>query len=131
MEDKNEVKQQFVELRAKGNSYDRIASKLSVSKGTLISWSREMFVDINNYLSMETDAILEKHKMAKKNQLELFGMQLNKIRKELEKRDLSDISTDKLLNMELKLIGVLNDVGVVQFTETGFFLDEPERQWKA
>jgi hypothetical protein len=58
-------------------------------------------------------------------------MQLNKIRKELEKRDLSDISTDKLLNMELKLIGVLNDVGVVQFTETGFFLDEPERQWKA
>jgi transposase len=40
MEDKNVVKQQFVELRSKGNSYDRIASKLNVSKSALIEWSR-------------------------------------------------------------------------------------------
>ena len=102
MEDKYEIQQQFIELRAKGNSYDRIAKKLGVSKGTLIEWSRRLAVDTRNHQNVEMDILLEKHRLAKSHQIEMYGTQLNKVRDELEKRELSDISTDKLLAMELK-----------------------------
>ena len=132
MEDKHEVQEQFIELRAKGNSYDRIASKLGISKGTLIEWSRRLSVEISNLRSVETDALLEKHKMAKSHQMEMYGTQLNKVRDELGKRDLSDVSTDKLLTMELKLLDAVNGAGSgVKFSSTEFVLDLPATEWDA
>ena len=46
MENKNDKKDQFVELRAKSNSYDSIAKKIGVSRGTLINWSHDLQLDI-------------------------------------------------------------------------------------
>lgn len=132
MEDKHEVQQQFIELRAKGNSYDRIASKLGVSKGTLIEWSRRLSIDINNLRNVEIDALLEKYKMARTHQMETYGSQLNKIRDELEKRDLSTISTDKLVAMELKLLDAVNNTsGGVRFSSSEFVIDLPATEWEA
>ena len=37
-----EIKQEFVELRAKGWSYTRIARRLKVSKSTLSNWRGEL-----------------------------------------------------------------------------------------
>ncbi len=104
-EDKADKQQEFVELRAKGNSYDRIAKKLGVSKGTLIQWSKELKIDIGNYIALEADALLDKYKMSKLSQLESYGTQLEKIRKEFEKRDLSEVPTPKLVEMQLKIMG--------------------------
>lgn len=134
MEDKNTVKQQFIELRAKGNSYDKIADTLKVSKPTLITWSKELTAELSNHIGIETDALLERHKMAKIHQLELYGIQLAKVRSELEKRDLSDVSTDKLLNMELKILNAINatEGGGLSFKEFGvLFLNQEERRWNA
>ena len=39
---KAEVKTQFVELRAKGFSYSKIARRLKVAKGTLANWSQDL-----------------------------------------------------------------------------------------
>lgn len=41
-----ETKQQFIELRAKGWSFDKIAKKLGKAKQTLIDWSKELDKDI-------------------------------------------------------------------------------------
>ena len=41
-----EEKQRFVELRAKGLSFERIAEELKVSKPTLIKWSEELFHEV-------------------------------------------------------------------------------------
>ena len=132
MEDKYEIQQQFIELRAKGNSYDRIAKKLGVSKGTLIEWSRRLAVDIRNHQNVEMDILLEKHRLAKSHQIEMYGTQLNKVRDELEKRELSDISTDKLLAMELKLLDAVKSTsGGVRFSSTEFVIDLPATEWEA
>ena len=112
MEDKLEVQDQFVELRAKGNSYDRIAKTLGVSKATLLKWSQDLSLEINNERNVAMDAIYEKHKLAKQHQMEMLGIQLGKVRKELEKRDLSEVSTDKLVTMQLKLLDAINSSGV-------------------
>jgi transposase len=117
MEDKIEVQNKFVELRAKGNSYDKIAKTLGVSKSTLLSWSKDLSLEINNERSVAMDAIYEKHKLAKQHQMEMLGIQLGKVREELEKRDLSEVSTDKLVTMQLKLLDAINSNGVnVTFT---------------
>lgn len=130
MENKHDIQLQFVELRAKGNSYDRIADNLGVSKGTLIEWSKQMYKEISNLKSIETDALLGKHRMARIHQLEIFGSQLNKIREELDKRDLSDVSTDKLLSMELKIIESINNGGSdIKFLTSDLFLGLPENTW--
>ena len=112
MEDKVEVQNQFVELRAKGNSYDNIAKTLGVSKSTLLSWSKDLSMAINNERNVAMDAIYEKHKLAKQHQMEMLGIQLGKVREELEKRDLSEVSTDKLVTMQLKLLDAVNSSGV-------------------
>ena len=112
MEDKVEVQNQFVELRAKGNSYDNIAKTLGVSKSTLLSWSKDLSMAIDNERNVAMDAIYEKHKLAKQHQMEMLGIQLNKVREELEKRDLAEVSTDKLVAMQLKLLDAVNSSGV-------------------
>lgn len=112
MEDKLEIQNQFVELRAKGNSYDNIAKTLGVSKSTLLSWSKDLSMAIDNERNVAMDAIYEKHKLAKQHQMEMLGIQLSKVREELEKRDLAEVSTDKLVAMQLKLLDAVNSSGV-------------------
>jgi len=104
MKDKIDKQQKFIELRAKGNSFDRTAKTLGISKGTLISWSKDLEMDIGNYVGLEADALLDKYKMSKINQLERYGLQLEKIREELGKRDSTNIPTPKLIEMELKIV---------------------------
>lgn len=43
-----ETKEKFVELRAKGLSFDRIAAELHVSKQSLINWAKELETEIGN-----------------------------------------------------------------------------------
>lgn len=65
MEDKTDKQQQFIELRAKGNSFDNIAKKLKVSKGTLISWSKNFDLEIKNQTSVEMDSLRDKLALTK------------------------------------------------------------------
>lgn len=112
MDNKNEAKDQFVELRAKGNSYDKIAKTLGVSKSTLLNWSKDLSIAIDNERNVAMDAIYDKHRLAKQHQMEMLGIQLSSVRSELEKRDLSEVPTDKLLNMQMKLLDAINNNGV-------------------
>lgn len=109
MKSKNDIKDEFITLRAKGNSYDTIAKKLKVSKNTLISWSKVLQLEIKNYQNFEADATLEKYKMSKNNQLVSLGEQLEKVREEINKRDLSEVPTPKLIDIEMKILASIND----------------------
>ena len=110
MEDKIDKQQQFIELRAKGNSFDNIAKKLKVSKGTLISWSKDFDLEIKNQTSVEMDSLRDKLALTKKHQLKSYGEQLSNIRNELSKRDLSDVKTEKLIEVEIKLLEAVNSL---------------------
>ncbi len=97
-----DIKQQFIELRAKGYSFDKIASKLGKAKQTLINWSKDLQDEIANQKALELEEIYTKYKLHKENRIETFGEMLSKIKEELTNRDLSDIPTDKLLDIFLK-----------------------------
>ena len=99
---KLEVKSQFIELRAKGWSYLKIARKLKVSKNTLASWGTELDGDIASLRAVEMEALHEKYFMTKEARIQLLGEQLKEIKAELKRRGLEAVSTEKLLEMELK-----------------------------
>ena len=104
---KMEIKSQFIELRAKGWSYLKIARKLKVSKNTLASWGAKLDGEIASLRAVEMEALHEKYFMTKEARIQLLGEQLKEIKAELKKRGLGDVSTEKLLEMELKLYQAL------------------------
>jgi transposase len=101
------TKKEFIQLRAKGISFNKIDSKLSVSKTTLIEWSKELEREIANLRAMELEELQQMYFVQKQKRIELFGSQLERIIKELETRDLSDVQTEKLLDFKLKYLDFL------------------------
>ncbi len=111
MKDK-ETKEKFVELRAKGLSFDRIAQELHVTKQTLINWAKELETEIGNMRRIELETLQKKYYMLKRQRIELFGEKLKTIKDELDKRDLSDLPTDKLFDLFMKCFHQLQEESV-------------------
>lgn len=97
-----ELKERFIELRAKGWSFDKIAKETGKAKQTLIDWSKELQDKIANRKALELEALYESYYLMRENRLQTFGAMLTKIKEEVERRDLSDVPTDKLLELLLK-----------------------------
>ena len=97
-----QTKETFIELRAKGWSFDKISKELGKAKQTLIDWSKELQDEIANRKALELEALYETYYLQRENRLQGFGAMLSKIKEEVERRDLSDLPTDKLLDLFLK-----------------------------
>jgi transposase len=99
-----DVKEQFIEMKAKEYSFSSISEELKVSKPTLIDWSKEFKMDIENRRSLEIEALQEKYFVTWGKRMALYHEQLERVRTELDNRDLSDMSSKELLEVEIKLI---------------------------
>ncbi len=95
-------RERFIELRAQGWSFDKIAKDMGKAKQTLINWSKELQEEIANRKALELESLYEKYYLLKEHRLQNFGTMLQKMREEILNRDLSDVSTDKLLDLLLK-----------------------------
>jgi len=105
----NETKQKFIELRASGYSYDKIAKELNVSKQTLIKWSAKLEHDITTAECISYATLLESYELVKQARIEKLAEQIKRVRDEINKRDLSDIPTEKLFVVLEKLNKQLSD----------------------
>ncbi len=109
-----DTKKRFIELRAKGLSYDKISGELGVSKPTLLKWGGELWKEISEAKIIELDAVLEEFGLAKVGRVRILAKHLKKVEDELAKSDFSDVRTEKLLEMALSLRAeILNEVGAV------------------
>jgi len=97
-----DVKQRFIELRAQGMSFEKIAKELGKAKQTLIDWSKELQEEISNHKAMELEALYETYYLFKEARLKQFGEIVARLSEELQERNLSDVPTDKLLDLYLK-----------------------------
>ena len=104
-----DTKQRFIELRAKSWSFDKIAKELGKAKQTLIDWSKELQDEIANLKALELEALYESYYLLRENRLQTFGAMLTKIKEEALKRDLSDVPTDKLLDLLLRYENQVKD----------------------
>jgi len=94
--------QKFLVLRAQGKSLRTIEKEIGTNRGTLAKWEREHLEELKNLKAVERDTMREKYLLTNHAQLELLGTQFMRLKKELEKRDLSDIPTLKLHELVLK-----------------------------
>ena len=106
---KAELKADFVQLRAKGLPYLRIAERLGVAKSTLANWNAELEAQIASARAMELEALQEEFFLLKEGRIRLLGEQLQRLRQELANRDLSSVPTDKLLELLLKYQAALKE----------------------
>lgn len=104
-----ETKEQFIELRAKGWSYDKIAKKLGKAKQTLIDWNKDFEYEISNLKSLELEALYDKYYLLKEGRIKMFGGMVQKLKEEAMNRDLSELPTDKLLDLLLKYDNQVNE----------------------
>ena len=96
-----DIKERFIELRAKGYSFDKIAKELSKAKQTLIDWSKELQDEIANVKALELEALYEKYYLLKESKITNYGAILSKITTELKDRDFSKVNTGQLLELYL------------------------------
>ena len=108
-----ETKRRFIELRAKGYSFDKIAKELGKAKQTLLDWSRDLDQEIARAKALELDSLYESYGLYKEARLKTLGEILSKLKKEVDNRDLTDLPTDRLLDLFLKYEGVVKE-GLVE-----------------
>jgi hypothetical protein len=96
-----ETKEKFIELRAKGWSFDKIAKDLGKAKQTLIDWSKELQDEIANRKALELEALYESYFLLKEAKIKKYGSILSKITNELERRDFNNVPTGRLLELYL------------------------------
>ena len=125
---KEEQKSKFIHLRAKGYSYARIAKELKVSTSTLTNWNQELQEEVSQARAMELEALQEEYFVLKEGRIRLLGDQLKVIQKEIGGRDLSNVSTEKLMDLQLRYFGELKAEYVVTGVrnKTGTKLDSKE-----
>lgn len=102
------TKEQFIQLRAEGKSFQSISEEIGVSKPTLIEWSKDFAIQIANYKAIEMEALQERYFVQKRQRVVLFGEQIAKLKEELSKRDLKEVSTDKLFELLAKYATALS-----------------------
>lgn len=101
--------EKFIELRARGLSFEKIAQELGVSKPTLLKWERENDSRVAEARALELQGVLEKYQLMRSQRAEAFSSLLSSALLELRRRSetLQELSTEKLLSVVLSLEGRL------------------------
>jgi len=118
MTGKTDNKLKFVELRAKGEPYSKIAKKLKVSSGTLTAWNRELSKEIAEAKAEKLRELYDSYFMVKEARIKQLGDTLKQVNAALNKKDLAELNTGQLLEFKLRLIQELQSEYIDLDTET-------------
>jgi hypothetical protein len=99
--------------------------ELGTNKDTCNKWDRELKAQIAKHKSERLQDVYTEYGMYKEARIKALGTALNNIDTELSSRDLSDVSTDKLLDYKLKYTTALSEeyVPIAPQTDEGQVLD--------
>src|SRR5438477_10787605 len=95
-----ETKNQFLKLRAEGCSFSRIASRLHVSKPTLLAWNRQQLGQCHSPRALELKALEES--LPRPELLRCIN-NLRSVEQALASRGLREIPTAQLLRFAIAL----------------------------
>lgn len=104
-----ENKERFIELRAHGLSFDKIALEIGVSKPTLIKWNRECSKEVANLTYFNFEKLIEQYRLLKTHKIEALAKTLNRVLDELSKRNFENVSTKDLVSIAFAIEGRLKE----------------------
>jgi hypothetical protein len=105
-----DMKNQFLELRAKGWSLSRIAERLKVSQRTLVDWNRQEHEQIRTLRAIEWEALQEKILASREQELISLKKELDRLEAELAKRTMQYVSTENLYRLLALVRGEIRKV---------------------
>ncbi len=98
-----ETVQKFIELRAQGWSFVRIATELGVAKSTLTEWSRKFRFEIHNRRALVLDDLQDRILGTVQSRVGGLAEKLGKVENELRQRDLKELTTSQLYSLAASL----------------------------
>jgi hypothetical protein len=94
-----ETQQKFIERRAQGWTFVRIAAELGVAKSTLVEWSRKFRFEINNRRAIELDELQDRVLGSVQSRVAVLAEKLARVEQELRQRDLAQVPTARLYSL--------------------------------
>lgn len=98
----HETKLRIVELRAKGTSIQKIASELGIAKQTVVDVCKELKEEVALHKALRLDELYESEALSVEARISSLSSLLKRIKEELESRSLSDVPTEKLVDLYLR-----------------------------
>ena len=108
MIDKN-TERQIIELRAKGLSYASIAKETGVAKQTAVDVVKKCREEIATLQALDVEELHEEQRITYKHRITSLASLMGRVREEIDKRDLSDVPTEKLIDLYLKQLSALKE----------------------
>lgn len=97
-----EEKIRIIELRASGHSIEKIAKQGKVSKQTVVDVIRDGREKVAALEAIQLETLYEAQRITLTERIRNIASVYRKIQEEIEKRDLSEVPTEKLVDMYLK-----------------------------
>lgn len=100
---------EIITLRAMGKSYSAIAQEASVAKQTAVDICRKYKERVATLKALELETLYEEQGITSTQRITAHASLLARIRDEIASRPLSDIPTDKLIELYLKQSAALKE----------------------
>ena len=114
-----EIREQFIERRARGQTMRKISEDLAISYNTACGWNNDYREQIAAAKAFYLEELQEKFYLTSEARLQFFGDQLEAIKAEISRRDLSDVKTDRLFELLLTYHKALRE----EYVEPQFFTE--------
>lgn len=96
------IRLRVIELRAEGVSYDKISKEVGIAKQTAVDIAREQLDSISTLQAIKMEAIFEAERVNAKGRIEQLAALHTRLREEIERRNLADLPTEKLISLFIK-----------------------------
>lgn len=100
---KAEQQERFIELRAEGLSYDKLAAELGISKPTALKLGHDFEQEVKRLQFVHLEAMAEQYKLVKTARIEGLAKLLEQVDTALQSADFGKMAPDRLVLLKLKL----------------------------
>ena len=104
-----DTENRIIELRARGKSYSTIASELKIGKQTALDVCKKYKEQIATLQALELEQLYEAQRITSTERITAIASLMHRVREEIDSRDLSQVPTEKLIDLYLKQASALKE----------------------
>lgn len=104
-----DTENRIIELRARGKSYSTIASELKIGKQTALDACKKYKEQIATLQALELEQLYEEQRITSTERITAIASLMQRVREEIDSRDLSQVPTEKLIDLYLKQSSALRE----------------------
>lgn len=104
-----DTENRIIELRARGKSYSTIASELKIGKQTALDVCKKYKEQIATLQALELEQLYEEQRITSQERITAIASLMHRVREEIDRRDLTQVPTEKLIDLYLKQTSTLKE----------------------